>query len=117
LPPIPAVLHYYFAITRFIVKQFQMVGPWIKWYDVPSTQGEKAMGQILHGTATTTHATRAKIQVSEASIRKIAEQYNINPKTAHKWKNRDFVDDLRCGCKPGQGSVLTDVDDAVSSNI
>ena len=75
------------------------------------------MGQILHGTATTTHATRAKIQASEASIREIAEQYNINPKTAHKWKTRDFVDDLRCGCKPGQGSVLTDVDDAVIVEI
>jgi transposase-like protein len=80
---------------------------------VPSTQGEKAMGQILHGTATTTHATRAKIQASEASIRMIAEQHHINPKTAQKWKNRDSVDDLKCGRKPGQGSVLTDVDDAV----
>jgi len=71
------------------------------------------MGQILHGTATTTHATRAKIQNSEASLRELAKQYNINPKTARKWKNRDFVEDLKCGSKPGQGSVLTEVDQAV----
>ncbi len=71
------------------------------------------MGQVLHGTATTTHATRAKIQASEASISELAEQYGINPKTAHKWKNRDTVEDLKCGAKPGQGSVLTGVDEAV----
>lgn len=71
------------------------------------------MGQILHGTATTTHAIRAKIQASEASIREIAEQHHINPKTARKWKNRDTVEDLKCGAKPGQGSVLTYVDEAV----
>jgi len=71
------------------------------------------MGQILHGTATTTHANRAKIQASEASLRELAEQYNINPKTARKWKNRDSVEDLKCGAKPGQGSVLTGVDEAV----
>jgi transposase InsO family protein len=71
------------------------------------------MGQVLHGTATTTHATRAKIQASEASIRELAEQYSLNPKTAHKWKNRDSVEDLKCGAKPGQGSVLTSVDEAV----
>jgi len=62
---------------------------------------------------TTTHTTRAKIQASEASLRELAEQYNINPKTAQKWKNRDSVEDLKCGSKPGQGSVLTGVDEAV----
>lgn len=71
------------------------------------------MGQILHRTATTTHATRAKIQASKASLRELAEHYNINPKTAQKWKNRDFVEDLKCGSKPGQGSVLTDIDQAI----
>jgi hypothetical protein len=69
------------------------------------------MGQVLHGTATTTHATRAKIQASKASLRELAEQYHINPKTAQKWKSRDFVEDLKCGSKPGQGSVLSEVDE------
>lgn len=71
------------------------------------------MGKILHGTATTTHAIRAKIQASEESVLELAERHNINPKTAHKWKNRDTVEDQKCGCKPGQGSVLTGLDEAV----
>ena len=71
------------------------------------------MGQVLHGTATTTHTTRAKIQSSKASLRELAEHYSINPKTARKWKSRDFVEDLKCGSKPGQGSVLTEIDQAV----
>ena len=71
------------------------------------------MGQILHGTATTTHATRAKIQASGASIRDLAAQYDINPKTAGKWKKRDSVEDRKCGCKPGQGSVLTELDEEI----
>ncbi len=71
------------------------------------------MGQILHGTATTTHAIRAKIQTSEKSIRDLAELHNINPKTAHKWKSRDSVEDQKCGCKVGQGTVLTELDEAV----
>jgi len=36
------------------------------------------MGQILHGTATTPPATRAKIHASKASIREIAEQHLLN---------------------------------------
>lgn len=71
------------------------------------------MGQVLHGTATTTHATRAKIQASEESVSQLAERYHINPKTARKWQQRDHVEDLPCGCRPGQGSVLDSRDEAV----
>lgn len=71
------------------------------------------MGQILHGTATTTHAIREKIQNSEESINQLASRYNINPKTVHKWKHRESVEDLKCGRCPGQGSVLSAVDEAV----
>jgi transposase InsO family protein len=71
------------------------------------------MGQILHGTATTTHAIREKIQKAEESISQLASKYNINPKTVHKWKRRESVEDLKCGRRPGQGSVLSGVDEAV----
>lgn len=71
------------------------------------------MGQILHGTATTTHAIREKIQNSEESINQLASRYSINPKTVHKWKHRESVEDLKCGRCPGQGSVLSAVDEAV----
>ena len=74
------------------------------------------MGQILHGKATTTHATRAKIQESKESLIKLAERYNINPKTVQKWKGRSSVEDLQCGPAPGYGSVLTDIDEAVMND-
>jgi len=35
------------------------------------------------------------------------------PKTARKWQQRDHVEDLPCGCRPGQGSVLDSRDEAV----
>ena len=71
------------------------------------------MGQVLHGTATTTHVVRAKIQASEASLLELSEQYGINPKTVLKWKHRDSLEDQKCGAKPGQGSVLSDLDETV----
>ena len=38
------------------------------------------MGQVLHGTATTTRATRAKIQASEESVSQLAERYLSTPR-------------------------------------
>ena len=71
------------------------------------------MGQILQGTATTTHAIREKIQNAEESIAKLAKRYHINPKTVHKWKRRESVEDLKYGRRPGQGSVLSEVDEVI----
>lgn len=71
------------------------------------------MGQVLHGKATTTHVTRAKIQNSKASIAELAIHYSINPKTVRKWKSRDSVEDQKCGSKPGQNSVLSDHEEAL----
>ena len=39
------------------------------------------MGQVLHGSAKTTHAIRAAIQRSQASIKELSERYDLNPKT------------------------------------
>jgi transposase InsO family protein len=71
------------------------------------------MGQVLHGTATTTHAIREKIQESQESLAKVAKRFGVNPKTVQKWRKRDSVEDLKCGGRPGQGSVLSEVDEAV----
>ena len=38
------------------------------------------MGQILHGSATTTHAIRAAIQRSTAPLKELAAQYGLNQK-------------------------------------
>ena len=48
------------------------------------------MGQVLHGSATTTEAVRRAIQHSQESLRALAKRYGINPKTVAKWKKRDL---------------------------
>jgi transposase-like protein len=55
------------------------------------------MGQVLHGSATTTEAIRRTIQHSQASLRALARRYGINPKTVAKWKKRGSVADLPTG--------------------
>ena len=49
------------------------------------------MGQILHGCARTTAAVRRAIQSSQESLIALAERYDINPKTVHKWRKRSFA--------------------------
>jgi hypothetical protein len=46
------------------------------------------VGQVLHGSATTTHVVRAAIQRSKASLQTLSERYGINPKTVAKWRRR-----------------------------
>ena len=52
------------------------------------------MGQVLHGSATTTEAIRRAIQNSQESLRALAKRYGINQKTVAKWKKRTSVADL-----------------------
>ncbi|MBY5974993.1 helix-turn-helix domain-containing protein [Ferrimonas balearica] len=47
------------------------------------------MGQVRHGCATTTHAIRAAIQRSQASIAALSQEFGINPKTVAKWRKRE----------------------------
>ena len=65
------------------------------------------MGQILHGSARTTEAVRRAIQDSQASIASLAAQYNLNPKTVHKWKKRSHVHDAAMGPKSSHSTVLS----------
>lgn len=39
-------------------------------------------------------------------MKSLSKTLNINVKTVKKWKERDFVEDLKCGKKKGQDSVL-----------
>jgi hypothetical protein len=57
------------------------------------------MGQVLHGSATTTEAIRRAIQHSQESLRALAKRYGINQKTAAKWRGRTSVGDLPTGPK------------------
>lgn len=52
------------------------------------------MGQVLHGSATTTEAVRRAIQHSQASLRTLAKRFGINQKTVAKWEQRTSVVDL-----------------------
>src|ERR1700751_758542 len=71
------------------------------------------MGQMLHGSATTTEAVRRAIQHSQASLRTLAKRYGINQKTVAKWKKRASVTELPTGPKEVRSSVLSVVDDAI----
>src|ERR1700760_4676604 len=65
------------------------------------------MGQVLHGSATTTEAVRRAIQHSQASLRALAKRYGINQKTVAKWKKRSSAGDLPTGPKAPHSSVLS----------
>ena len=70
------------------------------------------MGQILHGSATTTHAVRAAIQRSKAPLKELAARYGLNHKTVAKWRKRAFVDDAPMGPKSPRSTVLTAEEEA-----
>lgn len=65
------------------------------------------MGQVLHGCATTTHAVRAAIQRSKASVPQIAERYGLNEKTVRKWRSRKTVEDTAMGPRNPRSTVLS----------
>src|SRR3546814_10722176 len=71
------------------------------------------MGQVLHGSATTTHAVRAAIQRLKASIQELSQHYGINPKTVQKWRQRNSVADAPMGPKQRRSTVLSPEEEAL----
>jgi hypothetical protein len=71
------------------------------------------LGQVLHGSATTTEAIRRAIQRSQESLRTLAKRHGINPKTVAKWKKRSFVADLPTGPKQPSSTVLSIEEEAI----
>lgn len=71
------------------------------------------MGQILHGSATTTETVRRAIQNSQESLRVLAGRYSINPKTVAKWKKRVSVSDLPTGPRDVKSTVLSVEEEAI----
>ncbi len=63
------------------------------------------MAQVLHAGAKTTHAVRAEIQRSQASIAALSKRYGINPKTVCKWNKRQSVEDAPMGPKNPRSTV------------
>jgi hypothetical protein len=71
------------------------------------------MGQILHGSATTTEAIRRAIQPSQESLRALARRYGFNQKTVAKWKKREVVADLHTGPRQPKSTVLSVDEEAI----
>jgi len=71
------------------------------------------MGQVLHGSATTTEAVRRAIQHSQESLRALARRYGVNQKTVAKWKKRSSVADLPTGPREPKSTVLSPEDEAI----
>ena len=71
------------------------------------------MGQVLHGSATTTEAIRRAIQHSQESLRALSKRYGINQKTVAKWKKRTSVADVPTGPKDPKSTVLSIEEEAI----
>ena len=71
------------------------------------------MGQVRHGSATTTHAVRAAIQRSQASRAQLSQDPGINPKAVAKWRKRATVEDMKTGPTEPRSTVLTAADGAM----
>ena len=65
------------------------------------------MGQIHHGSVTTTAAIRRAMQNSQESLRQLARRYRINPKTVAKWKKRRSTTGHKTGPSEPRWIVLT----------
>jgi hypothetical protein len=71
------------------------------------------MGQLLRGSAATTHAVQAAIRRSKASISVLSARHGVNPKTVATWTKRDFVSDAPMGPKAIRSSVLSREEEAM----
>lgn len=69
------------------------------------------MGQVLHGSAKTTHAIRAELQRSQASVASLARKFGINEKTVLKWQHRQS-EDMPRGPKERHSTVLSPMEEA-----
>jgi transposase InsO family protein len=71
------------------------------------------MGQVLHGSATTTEAIRRAIQARQESVRAAAKRYGVSPTTVQKWRRRQTTADARMGPREPRSTVLTPEEEAV----
>uniref|UniRef100_UPI001C97EFB9 DDE-type integrase/transposase/recombinase n=2 Tax=Geminicoccus harenae TaxID=2498453 RepID=UPI001C97EFB9 len=71
------------------------------------------MGQVLHGSATTTEAVRRAIQLRQESVRALAKRYGVSPTTVQKWRKRSATADAPMGPKQVRSTVLTPEEEAI----
>ena len=63
------------------------------------------MGQVLHGSATTTEAVRRAIQRSEESVRALSRRYSVSPTTVQNRRKRETLTDQPMGPTHPHSSV------------
>ena len=71
------------------------------------------MAAGLHGSARTTPRVRAELQTSQATTRRLAARYGLNPKTVAKWRGRTTTADARMGPARPRSTVLTETEGAI----
>jgi transposase InsO family protein len=71
------------------------------------------MAPGLHGSARTTPRVRAELQAAQASTRRLAARYGLNPKTVAKWRRRTTTADQRMGPARPRSTVLTEAEEAI----
>ena len=71
------------------------------------------MGQVLHGSATTTEAVRRAIQLRQESVRTLAKRHGVSPTTIQKWRSRSTTTDAPMGPKQPRSTVLTSEEEAM----
>ena len=71
------------------------------------------MGQVHHGSATTTTAIPRAIQHGQESLRALAQRYGVNQKTVAKWRKRTSHADLPTGPREPRSTVLSIEEEAV----
>lgn len=75
------------------------------------------MSDRMRSLATTTHAVRATIQRSQASLATLGREPGINPKKVAKWRKRATVDNLKTGPKVPHSTTLSEAEEAVVVDI
>ena len=71
------------------------------------------MGQVRHGSATTTHAVRAAIQRSQATNAALSGELGINVKTVAEWRKRETLEDRKTGPTEPSSTVLSESEEAM----
>lgn len=71
------------------------------------------MKKPLRKNARTTEEIRRALQNSSESLMRLAKRYQINPKTAAKWRSRETVEDSPMGPRQPHSTVLTVEEEAV----
>jgi len=71
------------------------------------------MGQVLHGSATTTVAVRGAMRPSQDSLRFLAKRCGVNQKTVAKWRRRSSVAEVPTGPKDARSTVLAIEEEAI----